>query len=256
MKKRYSIALACGTLCVMVLLHAKVLRDYKKEVGQAFPAELQLNTEQKQLMEAAFGLLHPDAIKMILNDAVQKFGTNKEKFFNFIMTKDLEGWTILHHYVVDGNPEHVRFILETTRRVLDDPRMYEQFVNAEDIFTTTALLIGVQRFKTDAVKQLVTITSEVFKDRPDLFFTFLMKAGSETGHTPLTFAVLQDKFQIVKLLVCAAAQLFGIGSSYFNKFLNTPDKTGKTAYTYAPQYIQSFLAQYGAEGEDYIGELY
>jgi hypothetical protein len=258
MKRRYSVGMLFIAFCIIVLLHARVLqiRDYRKEVGQAFPTQLHLDQEQKELMEAAFGLLHPDAITMILTNAVQKYGNDKEKFFKFIMTKDLEGWTILHHYVVDGNSEHIRIILETARTVLDDPRMYEQFVNAEDTFTTTALLIGVERFKVDAVKQLVTITSQVLNDRPDLFFSFLMKTGSQTGHTALTFAVLQNQFQIVKILVCAAARVFGIGSSYFNKFLNTPDKTDKTAYTYAPQYIQNFLERYGAEGQDYIGELY
>lgn len=256
MKKEAVIGMSIITLCIALMLYGNLplIRQQRKEVGDAFPTGL--DPQQKGLMEVAFGLMHPDKIDTILKDAVQQFGFNKEKFFKFIMTGDLEGWTILHHYVVDGNAEHVRIILETVRDVLDDPYLFEQFVNAKDKFSTTALLIGVQRYKTDTVKELITIVGDELKDNPDLFFDFLMVTGSETGHTPLTFAILQNKYQLVELLVCAAAAVFGVGSQYLDAFLNTPDDTGKTGYTYAPHAIQEFLLRYGARGKDYIGELY
>lgn len=218
---------------------------------------------EKQLMRAALRHAPPGTVKAVLDKAAVVYKNDKPGYVKFIMTQDQDGWTVLQHYIVDGDIPHVAYILDRVSKFFkDDPDKFATFIMLHDKQGQSPLYMSLKQHQFVIAEMLINAAEKAFGNDKLSFFKFLNKHEYSTGKTALIFAAYNAGgighnhwLDAVSLLVETAARVLGQNSSYFKRFINAKDSYGRTAVTYGNNQVDAILEPYGGTGEEFKGEV-
>lgn len=147
--------------------------------------------------------------------------------------------------------DSIKHILEKAReQYKDDKGAFYKFIMTQDDSDWTVLINYVVDGDVKHVTYILDTVADFFKDDPTLFAKFISH-HDEKGRTALLLAMKQKHFDIVKILVSKAEEVFGHDRRRFLRFINKRHhESGKTVLLSAAYYdwqdILEFLVETAA----------
>lgn len=225
------------------------------KIEPAMPGIETLPLDQ-QLMSAALRHAPPGTIKSVFDKAAKKYKNDPEGYLRFVTIQDDDGWMPLQHFVVDGDADHVAYILKRVSTFFkNDPERYATFLMLHDKQGLSPLLMSLQEQQFEITEMLLESAEKVFGFDKKAFFEFLNKRERRTRKTALIIAGYNNWLEVVDMLVATAARVLGKNSSYFKRFINATDAYDRTAVTYGNNAVDRILTPYGGQGEIFTGEV-
>lgn len=225
----------------------------------------------RELLHFASHPNHQEDIKKLFKEFRENYLGNYQAYLYFLTARDEGGWTALMNASASGNSEYIKLILDgasdffkrekdvddvnQSPNKMTDIAWINMVLNNSDVHGRTSLDLAIARRQPEAVKTLLEEQKKIFGNSRRMFNRFIQNKTELNGFTPLLVAAYtssddERSFDLIKMLVERALEVFGQDSIDFERFINAQDldKQRPLSYIVSPK-IKEYLLKYGAKSK-------